>query len=95
MAIVDGFLTSPTTKVKLRWLKLEQFKFNQLGVSICSTKIPKTLPELVAEFTSKENLEILKVEIAELLERPLKKRDIDAIEKRLAKLEAIFGIAKV
>lgn len=53
----------------------------------------KTPPELVAEFTSKENLEILKAGIAELLERPLKKRDID--EKRLAELEAIFGIAKV
>ncbi|AFC70603.1 hypothetical protein [Rickettsia australis] len=53
----------------------------------------KTISELVAEFTSKENLEILKIEITDLLKRPLKKRDIDAIEKRLAELEAIFGIA--
>ncbi|KJV81681.1 MAG: DUF5320 domain-containing protein [Rickettsia hoogstraalii] len=60
-----------------------------------SNQNTKTLSELVAEFTSKENLEILKIEIAELLERPLKKRDIDAIEKRLEELEAIFGIAKV
>ena len=60
-----------------------------------SNQTNKSLPELVAEFTSKENLEILKVEISELLERPLKKRDINAIEKRLAELEAIFGIAKV
>ncbi|CAK6510436.1 hypothetical protein [Rickettsia helvetica] len=60
-----------------------------------SNQTNKSLPELVAEFTSKGNLEILKVEIAELLERPLKKRDINAIEKRLAELEAIFGIAKV
>lgn len=56
-----------------------------------SNQNTKTLSELAAEFTSKENLEILKIEIAELLERPLKKRDIDAIEKRLAELEAIFG----
>lgn len=56
-----------------------------------SSQNTKTLPELVAEFTSKENLEILKIEIAELLEKPLKKRDLNAIEKRLAELEAIFG----
>lgn len=56
-----------------------------------SNQTNKNLPELVAEFTSKENLEILKIEIAELLERPLKKRDLNAIEKRLAELEAIFG----
>ncbi|MFP3012567.1 MAG: DUF5320 domain-containing protein [Rickettsia sp.] len=56
-----------------------------------SNQTNKSLPELVAEFTSKENLEILKIEIAELLERPLKKRDLNAIEKRLAELEAIFG----
>ena len=56
-----------------------------------SNQNTKTLPELVAEFTSKENLEILKAEIADLLERPLKKRDIDAIEKRLTELERIFS----
>ncbi|MCC8418408.1 MAG: hypothetical protein LN590_02100 [Rickettsia endosymbiont of Glossina mortisans submortisans] len=56
-----------------------------------SNQNTKTLSELVVKFTSKENLEILKIEIAELLERPLKKRDLNAIEKRLAELEAIFG----
>ncbi|HJD60501.1 MAG TPA: hypothetical protein LFW20_07755 [Rickettsia endosymbiont of Omalisus fontisbellaquei] len=56
-----------------------------------SNQNTKTLPELVAEFTSKENLEILKAEIADLLERPLKKRNIDAIEKRLTELERIFS----
>ncbi len=50
-----------------------------------SNQNTKTLSELVAKFTSK------KIEIAELLERPLKKRDLNAIEKRLAELEAIFG----
>ncbi|AFC71825.1 hypothetical protein MCC_00740 [Rickettsia rhipicephali str. 3-7-female6-CWPP] len=48
----------------------------------------KSLPEPVAEFTSKENLEILKVEIVELLERPLKKRDINAIEKTLSRIRS-------
>jgi|GEM_PF-6389693 len=56
-----------------------------------SSQNPKTISKLVAEFTSKENLEILKAEIAVLLKRPLKKRDIDAIEKRLAELEKIFS----
>ena len=36
-----------------------------------SNQTNKSLPEPVAEFTSKENLEILKVEIAELLEKDL------------------------
>ncbi|MFP3120842.1 hypothetical protein GCO76_05320 [Rickettsia sp. R2] len=53
-----------------------------------SNQTNKSLPELVAEFTSKENLEILKVEIAELLERPLKKRDINAIEKTLSRIRS-------
>ncbi|WP_041404920.1 hypothetical protein [Rickettsia massiliae] len=53
-----------------------------------SNQTNKSLPEPVAEFTSKENLEILKVEIAELLERPLKKRDINAIEKTLSRIRS-------
>ncbi|AXU07084.1 hypothetical protein D0Z68_07765 [Rickettsia japonica] len=53
-----------------------------------SNQTNKNLPELVAEFTSKENLEILKVEIAEVLERPLKKRDINAIEKTLSRIRS-------
>ena len=42
MAIVDGFLTSPTTKslISLRWLKLEQFKFNQSGAKDGKVSIP-------------------------------------------------------
>ena len=61
-----------------------------------SNQTNKSLPELVAEFTSKENLEILKVEIAELLERPLKKRDINAIEKTLSRIRSnIWYCAKV
>ncbi|MCC8407203.1 MAG: hypothetical protein LN560_06470 [Rickettsia endosymbiont of Sceptobius lativentris] len=50
-----------------------------------SNQTNKSLPELVAEFTSKENLEILKIEIAELLERALKKRDLNAIEETLSR----------
>ncbi|MCC8462606.1 MAG: hypothetical protein LN546_05585 [Rickettsia endosymbiont of Ecitomorpha arachnoides] len=50
-----------------------------------SNQTNKSLPELVAEFTSKENLEILKIEIAELLERALKKRDLNAIEEMLSR----------
>ncbi|MCZ6901965.1 MAG: hypothetical protein O7C59_07635 [Rickettsia endosymbiont of Ixodes persulcatus] len=38
-----------------------------------SNQNKKTISELVAEFTSKENLENLKAEIVDLLERPLKK----------------------
>ncbi|ALN40737.1 hypothetical protein ASQ44_00135 [Rickettsia rhipicephali] len=53
-----------------------------------SNQTNKSLPEPVAEFTSKENLEILKVEIVELLERPLKKRDINAIEKTLSRIRS-------
>ncbi|AFC69142.1 hypothetical protein A3305_02590 [Rickettsia amblyommatis] len=53
-----------------------------------SNQTNKSLAELVAEFTSKENLEILKVEIAELLERPLKKRDINTIEKTLSRIRS-------
>ncbi|WP_236682712.1 hypothetical protein [Rickettsia felis] len=54
MAIVDGFLTSPTTKVKLRWLKLEQFKFNQSGVNM-SDQDTKTISKLIIEFTLNKN----------------------------------------
>ncbi|KJV78119.1 MULTISPECIES: hypothetical protein [spotted fever group] len=53
-----------------------------------SNQTNKSLPEPVAEFTSKENLEILEFEIAELLERPLKKRDINAIEKTLSRIRS-------
>ncbi|WCR56414.1 hypothetical protein [Rickettsia asembonensis] len=50
-----------------------------------SNQNKKSLPELVAKFTSKENLEILKIEIAELLEKPLKKRELNAIEETLSR----------
>lgn len=50
-----------------------------------SNQNKKTLSELVAKFTSKENLEILKIEIAELLEKPLKKRELNAIEETLSR----------
>ncbi|HJD58564.1 MAG TPA: hypothetical protein LFV92_05245 [Rickettsia endosymbiont of Ceroptres masudai] len=50
-----------------------------------SNQNKKTLSEITLEFAAKENLEILKIEIAELLEKPLKKRYLNAIEETLSR----------
>ncbi|GAA5252097.1 hypothetical protein KNCP2_03850 [Candidatus Rickettsia kedanie] len=75
-------LTSPITKVKLWWLKLEQFKFNKSGIIIMSNQNKTTLSESTLEFAAKE-IEALKAEIVLLLENPLINSDIERIEQRL------------
>lgn len=51
----------------------------------------KTISRLVIEFTLNENKKNLRAEIADLLERPITKSDIERIEQRLAALEKIFS----
>ncbi|WP_041404107.1 hypothetical protein [Rickettsia montanensis] len=51
----------------------------------------KTISRLVTEFTVNENKKNLRAEIADLLERPITKSDIERIEQRLAELEKIFS----
>ncbi|BBJ32206.1 hypothetical protein RAS_13150 [Rickettsia asiatica] len=51
----------------------------------------KTISRLVIEFTLNENTKNLRAEIADLLERPITKSDIERIEQRLAELEKIFS----
>ncbi|MGN7619687.1 MAG: hypothetical protein ACTJLN_03010 [Rickettsia amblyommatis] len=50
------FSTSPDHQefISLRWLKLEQFKFNQSGTNM-SDQNTKTISRLVIEFTLNEN----------------------------------------
>ena len=51
----------------------------------------KTISRLVIEFTLNENKKNLGAEIADLLERPITKSNIERIEQRLAELEKIFS----
>ncbi|AFC73502.1 hypothetical protein MCI_03130 [Rickettsia montanensis str. OSU 85-930] len=71
-------------------MKLEQFKFNQSETNM-SDQNTKTISRLVTEFTVNENKKNLRAEIADLLERPITKSDIERIEQRLAELEKIFS----
>ncbi|KJV58775.1 hypothetical protein RFEPED_1168 [Rickettsia felis str. Pedreira] len=71
-------------------MKLEQFKFNQSGVNM-SDQDTKTISKLIIEFTLNKNKKNLRAEIADLLERPITKSDIERIEQRLAELEKIFS----
>ncbi|URW77212.1 hypothetical protein [Rickettsia conorii] len=88
MAVFD--LPDHQEFISLQWLKLEQFKFNQSGTNM-SDQNTKTISRPVIEFTLNENKKNLRAEIADLLERPITKSDIERIEQRLAELEKIFS----